>query len=136
MGVLTHLDFFKDNKQLKTQKKVIKERFRKEVGDGKLFWLTGVQFEQYKDAEIKNLARFIAVQRIRPIEWRRDHPFVLVDRWDNVTDGQPAPEDDCVLAFYGYVRGGSYRLAQKVVFWNFYMSRSTCSGSATSSSRR
>ena len=61
MGVLTHLDFFKDNKQLRGQKKIIKERFRKEVGDGKLFWFTGVQYEGYRDAEVKNLARFIAV---------------------------------------------------------------------------
>jgi ribosome biogenesis protein BMS1 len=38
IGVLTHLDFFKDNKQLKKTKKKFKKRFEYEVGGNyKLF---------------------------------------------------------------------------------------------------
>lgn len=38
MGVLTHLDYFKENKQLKKIKKKFKKRFEYEVGgNSKLF---------------------------------------------------------------------------------------------------
>lgn len=41
MGVLTHLDKFKENKALKKIKKSMKKRFAKEVYDGaKLFYVT------------------------------------------------------------------------------------------------
>jgi len=40
MGVLTHLDFFKENKQLRKTKKKFKKRFEYEVGGkSKLFFL-------------------------------------------------------------------------------------------------
>lgn len=41
MGVLTHLDYFKDNKQLKKTKQKFKKRFEYEVGgNNKLFTLS------------------------------------------------------------------------------------------------
>jgi ribosome biogenesis protein BMS1 len=41
MGVLTHLDYFKENKQLKKAKKKFKQRFEYEVGgNNKLFSLS------------------------------------------------------------------------------------------------
>jgi ribosome biogenesis protein BMS1 len=43
MGVLTHIDFFKDNKQLRKTRKKYKKRFEYEVGGGyKLFYLSGL----------------------------------------------------------------------------------------------
>lgn len=43
MGVLTHLDQFKDVKKLKKTKKNLKHRFWTEIYDGaKLFYLSGL----------------------------------------------------------------------------------------------
>ena len=98
MGVVTHMDFFKDNKQMRNQKKMMKERFRKEVGDDcKLFFLTGIQYGLYMRVEVERLARFIGVIK-KKSEDRSS--YVLVDRWD---------EGENQMDFYGYVRGQSYR---------------------------
>ena len=44
MGVLTHLDFFKENKQLRKTKKQLKKRFTYETGEEyKLFYLSGLK---------------------------------------------------------------------------------------------
>lgn len=43
MGVLTHLDYYIENKTLRKTKKKMKKRFWKEVYDGaKLFYLSGM----------------------------------------------------------------------------------------------
>lgn len=43
MGILTHMDYFKDNKQLRATKKNFKRRFQFEVGsEYKLFYLSGL----------------------------------------------------------------------------------------------
>mmetsp|Transcript_5025 Transcript_5025/g.4598 ORF Transcript_5025/g.4598 Transcript_5025/m.4598 type:complete len:95 (+) Transcript_5025:185-469(+) len=43
MGILTHLDYYTLNKQLRRTKKKMKKRFWKEVYDGaKLFYLSGL----------------------------------------------------------------------------------------------
>jgi ribosome biogenesis protein BMS1 len=53
MGVVTHMDFFKENKSMRAQKKMMKERFRKEVGDDfKLFFLSGLHYDLYRDSDI------------------------------------------------------------------------------------
>lgn len=42
MGILTHLDYFRENKALRKIKKKMKKRFWKEVYDGaKLFYFSG-----------------------------------------------------------------------------------------------
>ena len=53
MGVLTHLDFFKENKQLRKTKKKLKKRFTYETGDEyKLFYLSGLKNELYPQMEV------------------------------------------------------------------------------------
>ena len=53
MGVVTHMDFFKENKAMRNQKKMMKERFRKELGeDYKLFFLSGLMYDLYRETEI------------------------------------------------------------------------------------
>lgn len=48
MGVLTHLDFFKENKQKRNNRKILKKRFAQEVGEGyKLFYLSGIKNGHY-----------------------------------------------------------------------------------------
>ena len=78
MGVLTHLDYFKDNKQLKKRKKLLKHRFWTEVYQGaKLFYLSGMVHGEYQRTEVKNLGRFISVMKFRPLQWRTTHPYVF-----------------------------------------------------------
>jgi ribosome biogenesis protein BMS1 len=78
MGVLTHLDMLKNNKQLKKTKKTLKHRFWTEVYAGaKLFYLSGLLHGEYLRNEVKNLGRFISVMKFRPLTWRTTHPFIV-----------------------------------------------------------
>ena len=63
MGVLTHLDYFRENKAMRKTKKTMKKRFWKEVYDGaKLFYFSGQQKDGfYPKTEVHNLGRFITV---------------------------------------------------------------------------
>lgn len=48
MGVLTHLDQFKDPKRLRKTKKRLKNRFWTEIYEGaKLFYLSGLVYGRY-----------------------------------------------------------------------------------------
>ncbi|XP_008277555.1 ribosome biogenesis protein BMS1 homolog, partial [Stegastes partitus] len=78
MGVLTHLDSFKNNKTLRKTKKNLKHRFWTEVYQGaKLFYLSGMVYGEYQTQEVKNLGRFISVMKFRPLVWQTSHPYVL-----------------------------------------------------------
>ncbi|KAJ1863425.1 Glycoside hydrolase 2 (Mannanase, beta-galactosidase) [Coemansia sp. RSA 989] len=109
MGVLTHLDGFKDNKRLKVVKKNFKHRFWTEVYDGaKLFYLSGVENGRYLDREILNLSRFVSVVKLRPLAWRSTHPYMMVDRVQDLTDPElleSNPKANRTVALYGYLRG-------------------------------
>lgn len=48
----------------------------------KLFYLSGMRNGKYLQREVLNLARFIAVQKFRPLTWRQAHPFLLADRFE------------------------------------------------------
>ena len=92
MGVLTHLDYFKENKQMRKTKKTMKKRFWKEVHDGaKLFYLSGVQAnnDMYFKLEIHNLSRFLAVIKPRQAEWRATHSYMLTDRFEVIESEDP-----------------------------------------------
>ena len=109
MGVLTHLDMFKNNKQLKKTKKVLKHRFWTEVYQGaKLFYLSGQIHGTYPKNEIKNLGRFISVMKFRPLLWRSTHPYVVVDRLEDMTPPSRLhenPKCNRNICLYGFVRG-------------------------------
>lgn len=109
MGVLTHLDAFKDNKQMRKTKKRLKHRFWTEVYQGaKLFYLSGMVNEEYQKTEVHNLCRFISVMKFRPLQWRLTHPYLVVDRIEDITDPETIrqkPKCDRKLSMYGYVRG-------------------------------
>ncbi|KFP88135.1 Ribosome biogenesis protein BMS1, partial [Apaloderma vittatum] len=109
MGVLTHLDTFKNNKQLKKTKKRLKHRFWTEVYPGaKLFYLSGMVHGEYQKQEIHNLGRFISVMKFRPLTWQTSHPYVLVDRMEELTNPEDVrinPKCDRKISLYGYLRG-------------------------------
>lgn len=115
IGVLTHLDSFRDNKQLRKVKKTMKHRFWTELYDGaKMFYLSGLQYGRYHRVEIQNLARFIAVTKPPIISWRQNHPFVLALRWEDQTDPAASESAPRCLDVYGYVYGGRLREASEV----------------------
>nr|XP_020467430.1 ribosome biogenesis protein BMS1 homolog [Monopterus albus]XP_020467431.1 ribosome biogenesis protein BMS1 homolog [Monopterus albus] len=109
MGVLTHLDSFKNNKALRKTKKNLKHRFWTEVYQGaKLFYLSGMVHGEYQNQEVKNLGRFISVMKFRPLVWQTSHPYVLVDRMEDLTDPERVrtdPKCDRTVSLYGYLRG-------------------------------
>lgn len=110
MGVLTHLDGFKDSKKLRRVKKTLKQRFWVEIHDGaKLFYLSGLsKGGQYPKTEINNLALYLSRQKFRPLTWRSSHSYALVDRVEDLTDSAAVQEDptvDRTVALFGYVRG-------------------------------
>ncbi|KAK2955886.1 putative Ribosome biogenesis protein bms1 [Blattamonas nauphoetae] len=109
MGVLTHLDAFKNNKTLKKTKKALKQRFWGEVQHGtKLFYLSGMMGNKYMKNEVRNMSRFISVMKTQPLSWQSSHPYVLVDRWEDLTDPAEVtlnPSVDRRIAFFGYLRG-------------------------------
>ncbi|XP_006630993.2 ribosome biogenesis protein BMS1 homolog [Lepisosteus oculatus] len=109
MGVLTHLDSFKNNKQLRKTKKRLKHRFWTEVYQGaKLFYLSGMVHGEYQKQEVRNLGRFISVMKFRPLVWQTSHPYVLADRMEDLTDPETLrvdPKCDRRVCLYGYLRG-------------------------------
>ncbi|XP_077998767.1 ribosome biogenesis protein BMS1 homolog [Glandiceps talaboti] len=109
MGVLTHLDTFKNNKMLKKTKKKMKHRFWTEIYQGaKLFYISGLVHGDYNRNDLHNLGRFISVMKFRPLTWRSTHPYMLADRMEDLTDPElirQNPKSDRIVALYGYIRG-------------------------------
>ncbi|KAJ5070518.1 ribosome biogenesis protein bms1 [Anaeramoeba ignava] len=118
MGILTHLDKFKENKTLRRTKKILKKRFWTEIYQGaKLFYLSGIIYGRYPKREILNLSRFISVMKFRPLIWRNTHPFVFVDRFEDITEPEEIrknPKGDRKVALYGYVHGMNFKKDIKV----------------------
>eukprot|EP01059_Diplonema_ambulator_P033610 TRINITY_DN7123_c0_g1_i1.p1 TRINITY_DN7123_c0_g1~~TRINITY_DN7123_c0_g1_i1.p1 ORF type:complete len:1161 (+),score=490.59 TRINITY_DN7123_c0_g1_i1:90-3485(+) len=118
IGILTHLDKMKDNKQLKKTKKALRHRFWQEICAGaKLFYISGVEKNQYPAKEVVNLNRFIAATKLTPQNWRTTHSCVLADRMEDITDPalvQQQPSCDRKIALYGYVRGCPLKGTQRV----------------------
>ncbi|XP_062090067.1 uncharacterized protein LOC133796529 [Humulus lupulus] len=118
MGVLTHLDDFKDAKKLRKTKQQLKHRFWTEIYDGaKLFYLSGLIHGKYLKREVHNLARFISVTKFHPLSWRASHPYVLVDRFEDVTPPERVHLNrkcDRNIILYGYLRGCNFKKGTKV----------------------
>jgi ribosome biogenesis protein BMS1 len=118
MGVLTHLDGFKRTKALQKAKKQLKQRFWTEIYAGaKLFYLSGLVNETYHAQEVHNLARFISVMKFRPLIWRNQHSYILVDRIEDRTNEEKIRQDpfcDRKALVYGYVRGTFMKNGVKV----------------------
>ncbi|KAI0488248.1 hypothetical protein KFK09_028075 [Dendrobium nobile] len=118
MGVLTHLDKFEDVKKLRKTKQRLKHRFWTEIKEGaKLFYLSGLIHGKYPKREIHNLARFISVMKHHPLSWRAVHPYLLVDRFEDLTPSERLHSNkkcDRNIILYGYLRGCNMKRATKV----------------------
>ncbi|XP_019098866.1 PREDICTED: ribosome biogenesis protein bms1-like [Camelina sativa] len=118
IGVLTHLDNFKDASKLRRTKKSLKDRFWTEIYKGaKLFYLSGLIHGKYTPREVHNLRRFVSVVKPQPIKWRTSHPYVLADRMEDVTSPEKVQMDkkcDRNITLYGYLRGCNLKKGMKV----------------------
>ncbi|GMI42333.1 hypothetical protein TrCOL_g8852 [Triparma columacea] len=118
MGVLTHLDEFKTAKALRASKKMIKHRFWTEIYQGaKIFHFNGIINNKYLKNECKQLTLYINRVKFRPLQWRNTHPYVIIDRHEDITVPSGPNEEDTgerTVTFYGYVRGTNLRPNQKV----------------------
>ncbi len=113
LGILTHLDDLKEGKQVRKVKKRFKDRFWAELYDGaKIFYLSGITTTgDYLKREILNLARFISVTKYANIRWRAEHPYVLADRVEDITDANIPATENRRIATFGYIRGTPLRLS-------------------------
>ena len=78
------------------------------IQGAKLFYLSGLIHGQYPKTEVHNLARFISVMKLPPLEWRGSHPYVLTDRMEDLTDPEERRQNvkcDRTVSLYGYARG-------------------------------
>ncbi|OQR75081.1 ribosome biogenesis protein bms1-like [Tropilaelaps mercedesae] len=118
MGVLTHLDQFKNQKTLRNTKKHMKHRFWTEIYQGaKVFYLSGMMHGNYLKQEVHNLGRFISTMKFRPLDWRTSHPYILADRFEDITSQElirQNPKIDRTICLYGYSRGA--HLKQNTLF--------------------
>lgn len=119
MGILTHLDLIKKPAVVRATKKALKKRFWTEIYDGaKLFYLSGVLNGRYPDTEILNLSRFISVMKFRPLVFRNTHPYLLIDRFQDITPRElvrtSQGQCDRTVTLYGYTRGTNLRLGTSI----------------------
>lgn len=64
-----------------------------------------------------NLARFISVTKFRPLTWRLTHPYIIADRFEDITPREKvreSPKCDRDVTLYGYVRGCNIRPGARV----------------------
>ncbi|KAF6149025.1 hypothetical protein GIB67_030492 [Kingdonia uniflora] len=117
MGVLTHIEG-PDAKKIRKTKQRLKHRFWTEIYDGaKLFYLSGLENGKYHPREVHNLARFISVMKFHPLSWRASHPYVMVDRFEDVTPPERSHTNkkcDRNVTLYGYLRGCNMKKSTKV----------------------
>lgn len=113
MGVLTHLDLFKNKKTLQRTKAQLKKRYHTEIPRGeKMFFLSGILHGMYLKNEVHNLVRFISIMKFGPSDWQKRHPYVLADRMEDITDPKSLslnPKCDRTVCLYGYARGGALK---------------------------
>ena len=118
LGVLTHLDSFKDGKRLRKTKKRLKSRFWTDIYQGaKLFYLSGIINGKYPKTEIHNITLFISRLKFRPLIWRNTHPYLIADRYEDITSPSEVHEDptcDRNVLLYGYSRGTNLKIGAKV----------------------
>ncbi|VDN95960.1 unnamed protein product [Rodentolepis nana] len=121
--VLNHLDEFKESSSSRAIRKKIKQRLWTDLS-AKIFLLSRFMKKkfyqrrkqsddneidgEYMQAEIQRLARLMVVKVPRPSDWRTGHPYMVVDRLEDVTNPEILNEDEKhsrTISLYGYVRG-------------------------------
>ncbi|KAI3862030.1 hypothetical protein MKW92_016334, partial [Papaver armeniacum] len=113
MGVLTHLDKFEDEKEMKRTIDRLQDHFRTEICQrATVLCLSGLEHDLYKCCEVHQLAYDILMLQFNPSSWswRAGRPYVFVDRFEDITPPEELHKDaNCNrnLSLYGYLRGCS-----------------------------
>ncbi|KAI1291960.1 Ribosome biogenesis protein bms1 [Halotydeus destructor] len=71
----------------------------------------------YLKNEVKNLGRFISVMKFRPLQWRVSHPYMLVDRFEDLTkqdDVRQNAKSNRDICLFGYARGAFFKQEQDI----------------------
>ncbi|XP_026404777.1 ribosome biogenesis protein BMS1 homolog isoform X1 [Papaver somniferum] len=113
IGVFTHLDCFlnKDVKIEKMRTARFEKLFRNEIHEeAHIFCLSAPDEDKkiYQVLDVSKLASFILGMEFHPISWRAAHPYVLVDRFEDVTateSSHMAAACERDIIFHGYLRG-------------------------------
>ncbi|KAI3952527.1 hypothetical protein MKW92_028214 [Papaver armeniacum] len=118
MGVLTHLDELKGKKQLKETKNRLQDHFQTEIYQpATVYNLSGLGHDGlYKMGEVQKLAEDISMLQSIPLSWRAAHPYVLVDRFEDITPLDEVHKDaNCKrnISLYGYLRGCNIKSGAK-----------------------
>ncbi|KJP89190.1 hypothetical protein AK88_01068 [Plasmodium fragile] len=102
IGVVTHLDKFKDSKSIRKRKKKLSKRFTEEMAEGaRIFFFSGIQNGKYNKTEVRNFCKFVSSIKRPHISWREQHGYILGLRLDvdedavgEVAVGDVAAEED------------------------------------------
>ncbi|KAI3904037.1 hypothetical protein MKW92_017568 [Papaver armeniacum] len=137
MGVLTHLDEFEDETKLNDTKERLKDLFRTEIYQGAVAYnLSGLQHDLYNMGDVHELAEEIYALQFHLSSRRAAHPYMLVDRFNDVTLQKVHKNANCKrnIHMFGYLRGCSIKSGAKVHiagFGDFHLAgvRSTTDGS-------
>ena len=118
MGVCTHMDLITRAKSLSATRKKLKHRFWTEIYQGaKMFYFGTTVNGKYLKSETKLLTLQISRIKFRPLTWRNQHPYLLVDRVEDITSPAAVVEDPTIdrrVVLYGYVRGSHLKETSRV----------------------
>ncbi|KAI3934412.1 hypothetical protein MKW92_027506 [Papaver armeniacum] len=118
MGVLTHLDEFGDETKLNDTKERLQDLFRTEIYQGAVTYnLSGLQHDLYNMGDVQELAEEISTLQFHLSSRRAAHPYMLVDRFKDVTPLQKVHKNaNCRrnIHLFGYLRGCSIKRGAKV----------------------
>eukprot|EP00588_Corethron_pennatum_P009510 CAMPEP_0194267306 /NCGR_PEP_ID=MMETSP0169-20130528/1866_1 /TAXON_ID=218684 /ORGANISM="Corethron pennatum, Strain L29A3" /LENGTH=292 /DNA_ID=CAMNT_0039008127 /DNA_START=164 /DNA_END=1039 /DNA_ORIENTATION=+ len=104
LTVLTHLDLYKTMKGMRDAVKRMKHRLWTELHDGaKVYSMNGTVRGRYLKNDVRTLRMAIDRTKYRPLVWRNAHPYVLVDRVEDLTpeEEKGAPGGTRDVALYG-----------------------------------
>lgn len=79
-----------------------------------MFDFMGTMNNKYRKHEVQRLSLHVGRVKFRPLTWRNTHPYVLVDRVEDVTAAEDMDADERTVALYGYVRGSHLKSSQTV----------------------
>lgn len=69
-------------------------RFWTEIYQGaKMFYMSGVVNNKYLKNDIRNLTLYISRMKFRPLVWRNTHPYIMVDRFEDLTPAEAIRQD-------------------------------------------
>lgn len=108
IGVATHFDYYKNNKRTRKVKQTLRKRLETEVSkETKLFFISDIKNSLYSFRDVHNLARFISIINPRELEFKKQHPHIVVDRHELLTTnaGDLTGNSRVDIALFGYVRG-------------------------------